>query len=98
MRPSRFEPDLKPTYQELATHYGTTVLPARPRAPQDSAMCESFFATLEYELLDRRRFRTTAEAQREVFSLIENFYNTRRLHSALGYKSPANSEKLNHAA
>ena len=34
---SRYEPDLNPTYQELATHYGTTVLPARPRAPRDKA-------------------------------------------------------------
>ena len=64
----------------------------------DNAMCERFFATLECELLDRRRFRTTAEAQREVFRFIEGFYNTRRLHSALGYKSPANFETLNHAA
>ena len=53
---------------------------------------------LECELLDRRSFRTTAGARREVFSFIEGFYNTRRLHSALGYKSPANFEKLNHAA
>ena len=44
---SRYGPDLNPTYQELATHYGTTVLPARPRSPQDNALCESFFATLE---------------------------------------------------
>ncbi len=64
----------------------------------DNAMCESFFATLECELLDRRRFRTMAEARREVFCFIEGFYNTRRLHSALGYTSPANFEKLNHAA
>ena len=64
----------------------------------DNAMCESFFATLECELIDRRRFRTVAEARREVFSFIEGFYNTRRLHSALGYRSPANFEKLNHAA
>ena len=64
----------------------------------DNAMCESFFATLECELLDRRSFRTVAEARREVFSFIEGFYNTRRLHSALGYKSPAIFEKLNHAA
>ena len=64
----------------------------------DNAMCESFFATLECELLDRRSFRTVAEARREVFSFIEGFYNTRRLHSSLGYKSPANFEKLNHAA
>ena len=64
----------------------------------DNAMCESFFATLECELLDRRRLPTVAAARREVFSFIEGFYNTRRLHSALGYKSPANFEKLNHAA
>ena len=64
----------------------------------DNAMCESFFATLECELLDRRRFPTVAEARREVFSFIEGFYNTRRLHSALGYRSPASFEKLHHAA
>ena len=64
----------------------------------DNAMCESFFATLECELIDRRRFSTVAEARREVFSFIEGFYNTRRLHSSLGYESPANFEKLNHAA
>ena len=64
----------------------------------DNAMAESFFATLECELLDRRQFPTVADARREVFSFIGGFYNTRRLHSALGYKSPANFEKLNHAA
>ena len=64
----------------------------------DNAMCESFFATLECELLDRRRFSTLAMARREVFSFIEGFYNTRRLHSALGYESPVNFEKLNDAA
>ena len=64
----------------------------------DNAMCESFFATLECELLDRQSFQTAAEARREVFSFIEGFYNTRRLHSALGYHSPANFERLNHAA
>ena len=64
----------------------------------DNAMCESFFATLECELLNRRKLRTAAEASREVFSFIEGFYNTRRLHSSLGYKSPANFEELNHAA
>ena len=64
----------------------------------DNAMCESFFATLECELLARRRLPTVAAARREVFRFIEGFYNTRRLHSALGYESPANFEKLNHAA
>ena len=64
----------------------------------DNAMCESFFATLECELLDRRSFATMSQARREVFRFIEGFYNTRRLHSALGYTSPVNFEKLNHAA
>ena len=64
----------------------------------DNAMCESFFATLECELLDRVRFRTAADARREVFSFIEGFYNTLRLHSALGYQAPAHFEELNRAA
>ena len=64
----------------------------------DNAMCESFFATLECELLDRQRFRTAAEARREVLGFIEGFYNTRRIHSALGYQAPANYEEINRAA
>ena len=54
----------------------------------DNAMCESFFATLECELLDRRRFGSLAEAKMACFSFIEGWYNPVRLHSALGYRSP----------
>jgi putative transposase len=54
----------------------------------DDAMCESFFATLECELLAKRRFRNQAEARMAVFDFIESWYNSRRLHSALGYRSP----------
>jgi putative transposase len=54
----------------------------------DNAMCESFFATLECELLDRRRFATQAEARLAVFEFIEGWYNPKRRHSALGYLSP----------
>ena len=56
------------------------------------AMCESFFATLECELLDRNRFRTQAEARMAVFQFIEGWYNPHRLHSGLGYFSPINFE------
>jgi len=59
----------------------------------DNAMCESFFATLECELLDRRRFKTQAEARLAVFSFIEGFYNPRRRHSSIGYLSPIEYER-----
>ena len=54
----------------------------------DNAMCESFFSTLECELLARRRFASQAEAKIACFSYIEGFYNPVRLHSGLGYLSP----------
>src|ERR1700710_1947668 len=54
----------------------------------DNAMCESFFSTLECELLERRRFSSQAEAKMACFSYIEGFYNPVRLHSAIGYQSP----------
>jgi putative transposase len=59
----------------------------------DNAMAESFFATLECELLDRRRFKTQAEARMAVFAFIEGFYNPRRRHSALDYLSPIAFER-----
>jgi putative transposase len=59
----------------------------------DNAMCESFFATLECELLDRRRFRTQAEAKMAVFEFIEGWYNPHRRHFALDYLSPLEYEK-----
>ena len=64
----------------------------------DNAMCESFFATLECELLDRQRFRTQAKAKMAVFDFIEGFYNPRRRHSALGQLSPINFERRHGAA
>ena len=59
----------------------------------DNAMAESFFATLECELIDRRRFRGRSEATMAVFGYIEGWYNPRRRHSALGYESPASFER-----
>jgi len=60
----------------------------------DNAMCESFFATLECELLDRRRFKTQSEARMAVFEFIEGWYNPHRRHSALDYLSPINYERI----
>ncbi len=64
----------------------------------DNALCESFFATLECELLDRRRFRTRAEAKMAVFDFIEGFYNPHRRHSSLGQQSPLNYERRHQSA
>ena len=58
----------------------------------DNAMAEAFFATLECELLDRRSFRSQAEARMAVFHFIEGFYNPTRRHSAPGYLSPIEFE------
>jgi putative transposase len=62
----------------------------------DNALCESFFATLECELLDRHRFSTQAEARLAIFDFIEGWYNPHRRHSALDYESPINYERKHH--
>ena len=54
----------------------------------DNAMCESFFSSLECELLARRRFTSQAEARMARFSFMESWRNPVRLHSALGCRSP----------
>ena len=59
----------------------------------DNAMAESFFGTLECELIDRRSWPTPAEARRSVFEYIEGWYNPHRRHSALGYLSPLEYER-----
>jgi putative transposase len=60
--------------------------------PYDNAMAESFFASLECELIDRRSWQTKTEARLALFTWIEGWYNPRRRHSALSYLSPMNYE------
>jgi len=59
----------------------------------DNAMAESFFATLEREVINRRRFKNQAQARMAIFQWLEGWYNPRRRHSALGYLSPINYER-----
>lgn len=59
----------------------------------DNACAESFFATLKKELIHGRKFKTRAEAKRAVINYIETWYNSRRLHSTLGYMSPNEFER-----
>ena len=63
----------------------------------DNAMCESLFATLECELLNRRGFKSQVEARMAIFGFIEGWYNPHRRHSALDYLSPINYERSHSA-
>ncbi|MEW5864104.1 MAG: IS3 family transposase [Pseudomonadota bacterium] len=60
-------------------------------------LCESFFATLEYELLDRRRLATKAEARMAIFEFIEGCYNPTRRYSSLARISPIEFERRHHS-
>lgn len=80
-------------YTSLAFGQRCTEMGVRPSRGSvgdcyDNALAESFFATLECELLDRRRFRTQAEAKLAIFRFIEGWYNPHRRHSACGNQSP----------
>ncbi len=59
----------------------------------DNALAESFFATLECELIDREIFRTREEARTKIFDYLETWYNPRRRHSALEYLAPVEFER-----
>ena len=64
----------------------------------DNAMAESFFATVECELLDRTRFHDHRQAQRAIFEFIEGWYNPHRRHQGLGYHSPMDFERQHQKA
>jgi len=77
--------------RELAAN-GITVSMSRRGNCWDNAVAESFFATLKTELVYRRRWSTRLELRNALFEYIESFYNRRRLHSALDYRTPAEVE------
>ena len=58
----------------------------------DNAVAESFFKTIKYEMINHCQFKSIQEAHKAIFNYIENWYNRKRLHSALGYKSPMQRE------
>ena len=83
-------------FSELAVDHGVTLSLGRKGTCWDNAVAESFFASIKRELLDRRPWPTISGLRRAVFDWIEGWYNTRRLHSSLGYLSPARYEALIH--
>ena len=76
----------------LATYHITPSM-SRKGNCYDNAFAESFFATLKTEAFEEAIPATKTQAKQQVFAYIEGFYNTRRLHSALGYQSPVDFEK-----
>jgi len=79
-------------YLALLKGYGIQVSMSDKGDPYDNAMIESFFSTLRAELTDLHRFPTRQAARTAVFEFIEVFYNRQRLHSSLGFRSPADFE------
>ncbi len=61
--------------------------------PYDSALMESFYKTLKRALVNDAQFREIVQVQMEIFKSFETYYNTKRIHSALGYQSPKDFEK-----
>jgi len=79
-------------YRQALNDLGITPSMSRKGNCYDNAYVESFFHTLKVELIHRREFKTRAEAEAAIFEYIEVWYNRRRLHSSLGYRSPNDYE------
>lgn len=86
------------SYRAELTHYGFCQSMSAKGDCYDNAVAESFFATLEHELLSSERFATHAAARRALFEFIEVWYNRQRRHTSLGSVSPARYEARRSAA
>jgi putative transposase len=80
-------------YQELLARHRIVASMSRRANCYDNAVVESFFATLEWELIERSDWRTRDEARLSIFEYLECWYNPKRRHSSLGYLSPAEYEE-----
>lgn len=84
-------------FAKLCEDNGVTQSMSRPGQCWDNAVAESFFAALKNELIYRNVWATRAEARQAIFEYIEVFFNRRRRHSSLGYRSPAAYEAIRRA-
>ena len=84
---------LPAAYQDLLDEHGALCSMSRPGNCLDNAVAESFFHTLETELVYQQHFRSREEARLAIFEYVESFYNRTRLHSALDYRAPEECEK-----
>ena len=81
------------SFSERLSEVGITPSMGRTGSALDNAMAESFVSTLKAELVSRLKFPSRQTARTAIFEYLETFYNTRRLHSSLGYRSPADFEQ-----
>jgi len=81
-------------YQKLLRQHGFQVSMSGPGNCYDNAVVETFFKTIKAELLGQRSWSTRRAAELAIFEYINGFYNPRRRHSALGWKSPLAYEAL----
>ncbi|MBE4762031.1 IS3 family transposase [Streptomyces caniscabiei] len=79
-------------FATLATEFGVRLSVGRTGQCWDNALAESFFATIKRELLDTRTWPSRSAARTAIFDFVEGWYNLHRLHSSLGYRSPAEYE------
>jgi len=80
-------------FGKRCTQLGVTLSMGSVGDCYDNAMMESFFSSLEAEVLDRNRFTTREQARREIFRWLAGWYNVRRRHSGVGYLSPQEFER-----
>jgi putative transposase len=92
----RGSPYASDDYRKILTKSGIHASMSRTGDCWDNAVAESFFATLKAELVDHQHYRTRDEATASIGDYIERFYNPRRRHSHLGYRSPIEFELRAH--
>ncbi len=80
-------------YTILLKDHGVQISMSRKGNPWDNATCESFMKTLKYEEVYRQEYRDLADAHASIDRFIEKIYNSKRLHSALGYRPPVEFER-----
>ncbi|MGH7937948.1 MAG: IS3 family transposase [Chthoniobacterales bacterium] len=81
-------------YTQLLTDRGIQISMSRKGNPYDNARAESFMKTLKHEEVHRVEYRDLAEARRGIRNFLERTYNRKRLHSAIGYRPPAEFDKM----
>lgn len=82
-------------FQALLKKHSAVHSASRKGNPYDNAVMESFYKTIKRELIQDANYESPEQAQKEIFKYIEIYYNTKRMHSSLGYLSPSQFEELN---